>query len=399
MTETAGTATRKDVDRGTLAMLNEDEKTTDATATDGAGGEQETTPEKSAAPQKEEGAPKSGKDAEAAAVAAVKQAVAKMEPEGDGDPPPPAAKKEEPPKDDGKQETTTDAKPGEEVPSGSDGEATTDDDPNARGTKDEQIEQKVEFDPALLARGATLGFSKEDAENVGDPKVFETMLNSFSERLAVFGAPPVEPGAPQPPPTAPPPQQQPPPETQPSAPEGFKIELDPEAVEPPIVETFNKLNDHYAAQMAEMQGALGYALAVIQQQQTQSTTKRLDGYFAGLGEEFEPVVGKGTIAGLNPEFAQVRGEIVTRMTALAQGFQRIGRPVPPEDQLFQEAVNAVCAGKFREIEAAKVSAQLEKRKGGHVSRPTRRQPDAPTDPTERAVSKVAEQMEEMGVEH
>jgi len=155
-------------------------------------------------------------------------------------------------------------------------------------------------------------------------------------------------------------------------------DLDPNEFDPALVKTFNGLKELIRTQhesIKELKGAAGKETEATKQAEqaraVEEGTLWFDGEIAKLGEEVEPILGKGGRQDIKPDSAefQKRGELADRMSFLAAGYHAIGQDVPERGVLFAEAVKDVLGP---------VKKKLAERGEKHTSRPTKRQGSKPT---------------------
>jgi len=154
-------------------------------------------------------------------------------------------------------------------------------------------------------------------------------------------------------------------------------------------ETFQMLKAGHAMakRLADLEKKLADTQPVIEQQrstqaqaQVQELTTQIDTAFAGLGEDFHGIVGKGTIHEIkqgSPEL-KARNDILAKAEILAKGYNASGRQMPVQD-LIREAATLVFSGEVAKRRVNDADRLKRERQGQFISRPG--QTGKPQEPT------------------
>lgn len=109
-----------------------------------------------------------------------------------------------------------------------------------------------------------------------------------------------------------------------------------------------------------------------QQRAATAQSDRFDDVLNGLGDEYEPILGKGRRGDLmksSPEAATNRQKVFTMMTLLKDGYQKSGQPVPSDSDLIQQAVHAQFFKQSQEIARNSIKRQIKNAGSQALSRP------------------------------
>lgn len=108
--------------------------------------------------------------------------------------------------------------------------------------------------------------------------------------------------------------------------------------------------------------------------QTQAHVEWLDGAIAGLGEQYQGILGKGTIHDLDPRGApmQARIKLDNAMATIASGYVARGQQVPNKKVLLTQAVNMTFGDHAKSQARKEVAAKLDARAGQMTARPSQR---------------------------
>jgi hypothetical protein len=175
-----------------------------------------------------------------------------------------------------------------------------------------------------------------------------------------------------------------------------EAEIDP-ALRKGIHAALNDINQHSEQQIAALKEELSKSyearVSPIEQRLLREEGQRMDalvdGFFSGLGKEWEGEFGKGSITELlkNPVAGtqvEKRKEIVATANAMRHYFITNGQQSPPDDVLLRRAHNAVYADRQTTIAKKQIAQQLNQRKGAALSRPAAKNGKA-IDPKEAAL--------------
>lgn len=176
----------------------------------------------------------------------------------------------------------------------------------------------------------------------------------------------------------------------------FEIPLDPDDVDPVVLEAFTNLNTQASKEIKNLRKQVEQISTVFQQQQLEEYRKRFEQNVSTL-EKYEPLFGKGGREEITPKQFRNRGELLSTMSDLVASAQRSGRPIPSEEQLMLRAAsileNELEAEKSTKSSVRKDVAEQMKRdqKGQFVAKPGgSRNGRGDTDPRVAKVAKILE---------
>jgi hypothetical protein len=153
--------------------------------------------------------------------------------------------------------------------------------------------------------------------------------------------------------------------------------LDPEEYGPEAIELLGGLTAQIREQREQIKA--------LMEDQKNSATHSKEAYardveqqfneqVAKLGEDFAEVLGAGAYSSLAPGSPQLakRDAIAEQMTVTAAGLQAMGRPVPPLEELFDQAAGVVLREEFSAVKERKLQESLRNRSKQHLSRAGKR---------------------------
>lgn len=242
--------------------------------------------------------------------------------------------------------TTEQDREGAEIKEGGDG----------RGTGDGGSEPKQPEPPAIsdfaLTKAVYAGLNIEDARNFPSDDALLRVIESVESAKQVAKKPE---------------------ETQEEDPFAALPKLDPDAYEPEVVQTFEKLTD-IVRQQHETIKSLQTHQNESSQSNYQAAANEIESWFNGqvknLGDEFHETLGVGDYGALPKGSSQLakRDELASQMAVLVSGYQASGRPMPAREKLFDAAVRVVLGDELSKIRESKLSKELEKRSNQHIAR-------------------------------
>jgi len=166
-----------------------------------------------------------------------------------------------------------------------------------------------------------------------------------------------------------------------------KQEQEDEEAEDPL-EAFDNLSDDFEPEVKQLLGAManeirsqrtqiselraGYenTAHATQQAAAQEVEAWFDGQIEGLGDDFKESLGVGGYRSLTPGSPQLakRDAIAEQITVMLSGYQAAGRPVPPREDVFRQAVSLVLRDELASIERKKLDKNLRDRSKRHIQR-------------------------------
>lgn len=149
--------------------------------------------------------------------------------------------------------------------------------------------------------------------------------------------------------------------------------LDPEVYEPAVIEMFDRLTAVMRTQQEQIKEFNGYREQTARDSQeanAQEVTKWFDSQVKSLGDDFADALGTGGHGTLPPGSSQLakRDELADHAAVLLAGYQAHGKQIPPRDEIFGMAARFVLADEYKALHDGKLSADLAKRSGQHISR-------------------------------
>lgn len=251
------------------------------------------------------------------------------------------------------------------------------------GTEEQAAVEEKPIDPGLAAQARTLGMNEGLLKNLSDAGLLQETLAQMDAQLARPGQGQRESGSgEQGEGTA----------TQetPAVPQ-FKVELDPEYHDQEIVDTFSRMNDHYAAELGRLRD-------LVEDMVAERDVGEFDSMLGSLDDTWDEVFGDGESGSIREGTlpAENRSELYDTMVALQQRFAELGKPLTRQ-QAFDRARNALFPERLRSSERDKLAAEVESQKGQRAARPTRRQARDTRSPETKARDSVAAKMEQFGV--
>jgi hypothetical protein len=250
-----------------------------------------------------------------------------------------------------------------------------------------------EFDDTLLREAREWGFTDADAKAFEHPDKLRAAMTALDRKVvASLQTPsaPQQPTAQVPPSPQTAPREVPPPE--------FKFQLDPENFDEALIGQLNAMNTHYQQHVTNMQQALGFLANEFQRETGLGKVQRFDGYVSSLGDEYESLVGKGTVEEIDPNSTAFvnRNRVFLAMDALRNGYLQNNRPVPGERELFRRALRMEMGDQLASIERKKLNGEVQRKRKQVVHRPTQRKSKAGT-PLQAAVEDVKAIVRDRGI--
>lgn len=229
------------------------------------------------------------------------------------------------------------------------------------GEAEETVEKPADDDTAefdvsdeLLDRAVAVGYELDDIRDFKDAKAFEKELarvEKLQQRLQGRKADTTAD-----------------PEPEPESKEPDWDQLIQDGHDPDII----------ALQKSSWQRAAAAEATVKQLQQAEqqraitAQTERFDEVLNGMGEEYEPLLGKGRRAELmksSPEAAENRQKVFTMMAMLKNGYEQSGQKVPSDSELIQQAFQASFFKQSQEIARNALKKQIKNAGSQALSRP------------------------------
>lgn len=249
----------------------------------------------------------------------------------------------------------------EPADAGSDAEESSD--AKAESTN-ESAGSEDDFSEALLDRAVALGYTVADIKSFRSEKSLEkeiSRVERLQQRMASRQAPATE-------------QQQEAAETQAASEPDWQKMLD-EGYDPQMV-AFQQQSWQraVAAEQRAMQAesAVQQLHHIEQQRAFDAQVQRFDSTLANLGEEYESLFGKGSMAEVkkaSPEAAQKRVEVFQKFQQLKNAYLMNKQPLPPEQELIEEAVHARFWKQTKSLARKELTNDIKKAGSQALSRP------------------------------
>ena len=120
----------------------------------------------------------------------------------------------------------------------------------------------------------------------------------------------------------------------------FDCGLDPEEYDGGYIEAVNKIGQDFKDENKAVKQENEALKQAVAQQISDSQTDWMDRRFSGLGENFTEVFGEGDIDDVEPGSEQFenRSAVSKRIGLVAQAYQKLGKPIPSRNKLFDKAV-------------------------------------------------------------
>ena len=158
------------------------------------------------------------------------------------------------------------------------------------------------------------------------------------------------------------------------------------------------LHEHYKQRFETLQTDFSQRVegieGFIRSQEEARTEREVDGFFSGLGKEWEGEFGKGAIRALSPSLVQRRNEVYGEALALQAGYLQMGRQPPALDTLLKRALHSRYADQNTTFTRQQLIREAAEKKqaatGGAASK--RSQPATPRD---RALQVVREGLKQL----
>ncbi len=290
--------------------------------------------------------------------------------------------------------------------------------------KEEKPAEDEGLDAELLDRAKDAGLSEDMAKTLGTSSLDEFLaghdkelgqlgrqiLQSRTQQPAAPQAP-AQPAAPaQPTPAVAPTPPTPAPTT---AQVAYKCGLDPDDISPEVVEEFGKLHTAFNTRVTELETGVQTFLSNMANAANARTadqfTTDFDKQLAGLGDEYEPLFGKGNIESLDKQSEAFKhrarlAEEVTALQVVHDQMRRQGqtdRNPPGFARCFKSALRSLHGDDIdKKVETKtreKISKSLDKRSGQVIARPSQRAaPVTKQSATQRTEAKLDAKMKEWG---
>lgn len=250
------------------------------------------------------------------------------------------------------EETSTE---GDEASSETDAgtEETTSEESDSEESTDDAADES-QFSDELLDRAVALGYTLDDLKSFSDAKALEKdikRVERFNERLQAK-KPTESDGEPEP--EA---------EQEPNWDKMVEDGHDPETV---------KLHRATWERAAKAEAKLNDVVKAESQRAWEAHCERFDAALDKLGEDYKPLFGtgrRGEIAKTSPDAARNRDKVFEMTTILRNGYVAAGRPVPPEAELINEAVQASFWRQSQTIARNKLKGDIKKSSSQSLSRP------------------------------
>ena len=229
---------------------------------------------------------------------------------------------------------------------------------------DEKADLKIS--PELSQRAKEYGFTDDEVKAFARHDLLEKALTLSDRKMAELGrhdesAEQEDKG-----------KEQKVPAKEPAAEQEFK--LDPDSVDPEVVEAFNKMNDHYKGKLEAQTAALEAIRAEITQERSHQFTLSIDNIIDNIQEQWGDVLGKGSYEDMDKNSKQYKNRVavISEMEALVAGYQKNGRPVLSTEKMFMRALNSLFMDKVQAKVREKIASDSEKRSKQRIARPSNR---------------------------
>jgi hypothetical protein len=252
-----------------------------------------------------------------------------------------------------------------------------------------------EVSPELAARAEAMGISKEDVQLFGSAAAVERAVALLESKAAKLPAPD-EPGGKE--------------EKKDGEGEdaGDKkdgedddfvvVDLDPDEYDEPLVKGFKTMSK-MVEKMKGLESRLKDIDSAFSMQGVVEFETKFDNWLEELGEAAEADLGKGRGLELKKDSPQMasRVKIIDEYQALADRLAKEGKPLPPQAELFEEALRRALPDVHSKVKKTKTPNNDQTPRGSR--RPVSRHSDAAKskDPRKEAVRFVNQKLREAGV--
>jgi hypothetical protein len=158
----------------------------------------------------------------------------------------------------------------------------------------------------------------------------------------------------------------------------LETKLDPDIYDEGLIGQVNEIVDYVKSLHQKLEEVTG-----------SSRRQRMDAFFAGLGEDYESVFGKGSLDDLPSRsvLRERRLEVERTVEALRAGYERTGQPIPSENVLMERSARMVAGNEMQALARKRAAEQARDAQGQFVAKPTHRE-GRPHTGRERAVQFV-----------
>lgn len=229
----------------------------------------------------------------------------------------------------------------------------------------EQSPDGEEIPSYVLEQAETRGLSKDDVLKLRDAGLLEKLFPAEADSLD---------------------------EDAPDEPSGDEPSLDDlelnEEYDPVIREAFGKQK----AKIASLETRLNELMEVERDRRAVEQTRQIDALFAKHKDTLGDVLGVGTHSDLAPDSPafKARLEVLKQVDVLQAGYLAKKAPVPPLDQLMEQAINSLHGPKLAAKQRHQIKEQLKKNAPQFVGVASRRSPTQDIDPDARAKQRIAD---------
>lgn len=259
-------------------------------------------------------------------------------------------------------------------------EKTADEDPSDEGTETAVNDtERVDLDREILARAARLGLDPDEAR-----KIPKESLDKILDRLDPIGTKAEDTQDDE---------QKAGSETE-SAIDVSKLQkLDPEEFE--LADQWNTMVDFIQDTHKQMKEQQDY-ISTMRQREFDNT---FDSAISGLGEDYAPIFGKGTVNELdrNSDAFKNRLSVVEEIQLLQAGYEARGQTPPSFDQLLKRAVN----GLFPDVVQGKQEKQTKAKERNKqiIGKPSRKSDRvASSNGRHAAIEAVGARLSDLGID-
>ena len=262
-------------------------------------------------------------------------------------------------------------------------EASADDSDSGKDGKVDEPSHVAAPDPEIVAKAKEAGLDDEDVAFLGSDRLAKAV-----DRLTAIRPPAVEPKTDE--------EKAAEEKAIKEAEADLEIDLKDDEIDadPAVLALLRRqsaeLNKLRAAERERHKTAAAEAEGVRKQAETEFV-QFFDGAVKGLGEAYEPVLGKGNHREIvkNEPMLAARRKVIKRMHLIALGHEAEGEAVPSHDDLFKEAVAGLFPDHTNKLARTTIRKALKDREATIGEQPTHRTSDLPLG-RQRAVNAVRE---------
>jgi hypothetical protein len=241
----------------------------------------------------------------------------------------------------------------------------------AEKTEEQTEEKPAVIDDALLTRAVRAGLDLSEAKTFGSAAALSKTLDLLESRSGKETATTTDTATG---------------EAKPFEVKPFEVKFEnEEELDPEIVKTVKGVNEHYAAQIGELNKHVAGTVKALQDEiaslKTQlggisesAEVERFDNAINTLGDEYAELFGSGSGHDLDQKSAQFKNRVTlfNELATISKGIAASGKPMPQFKTIFQKAVASAFGSETTKLSVKKAVSATEKRNSQVTHRPSHR---------------------------